>query len=162
MLPKHERLTRASAFTRAYSARKSVVTPFLTLYVLPKNTRPGQKSTAGFSIPKESTRNAAEAQAVDKMPHVRMPLVGFVISKKSCKSACQRNRVKRRVREAYRQMRHDMLDSTQRLEQWYALVFVLNNKGLEASWEEIRGTVASCLDKASAKFGIGNRERKPS
>lgn len=91
-----------------------------------------------------------------------MPLVGFVISKKSCKSACHRNRIKRRVREAYRLMRKDMIESTQRLEQWYALVFVLNNKALDASWEEIRDNVTNCLNKANAKFGNGNRERKPS
>jgi ribonuclease P protein component len=116
----------------------------------------------GVSIPKESTRNGSGSQAVAKMPLVRMPLVGFVISKKVCKSACQRNRVKRRVREAYRLMRSEMLESTQRLEQWYALVFVLNNKALDASWEEIRETVAGCLMKANSKFGSGNRERKPS
>lgn len=96
------------------------------------------------------------------MPVVRMPLVGFVISKKVCKSACQRNRAKRRVREAYRIMRRDMVESTQRLEQWYALVFVLNNKALEANWEEIRETVAGCLSKADSRYGIGTRERKPS
>lgn len=91
-----------------------------------------------------------------------MPLVGFVISKKVCKSACKRNRAKRRVREAYRTMREDLVESVQRLEQWYALVFVLNNKALEASWEEIRESVAGCLTKADSKFGIGVRERKPS
>ena len=162
MLPQHERLTRSSLFTRAYTARKSVNTPFLTLYVLPKTNRPGFKSAVGVSIPKENTRNGSGSQALDKMPLVRMPLVGFVISKKVCKSACQRNRAKRRVREAYRIMRRDMVESTQRLEQWYALVFVLNNKALEASWEEIRETVAGCLNKADSRFGIGTRERKPS
>lgn len=162
MLPQHERLTRASLFTRAYTARKSVATPYLTLYVLPKTNRPGQKSEVGLQIPKESTRNGLGTQVIAKMPLVRMPLVGFVISKKVCKSAVQRNRSKRRVREAYRLMRKEMVESTQRLEQWYALVFVLNNKALDASWEEIRETVAGCLNKADAKFGPGNRERKPS
>ncbi|MBS2003822.1 MAG: ribonuclease P protein component [Cyanobacteria bacterium SZAS LIN-5] len=155
-------MTRSSLFTRAYTARKSVNTPLFTLYVLPKNNRPGSKSAVGVSIPKESTRNGSGSQAVDKMPLVRMPLVGFVISKKVCKSACQRNRAKRRVREAYRTMRKEMVESVQRLEQWYALVFVLNNKALEANWEEIRGTVAGCLTKADSKFGMGTRERKPS
>ncbi len=159
------------------------MTPYLTLYVLPKTNRPGHTphraateksatlldrpssdtSGAGSQIPKESTRNGSGTQAIAKMPLVRMPLVGFVIAKKVCKSACQRNRAKRRVREAYRLMRKDVVESTQRLDQWYALVFVLNNKALEASWEDIRETVAGCLKKADAKFGQGtNRERKPS
>lgn len=162
MLPQHERLTRSSLFTRAYTTRKSVNTPLFVLYVLPKTNRPGAKSAVGVSIPKENTRNGSGSQVVDKMPVVRMPLVGFVISKKVCKSACQRNRAKRRVREAYRIMRRDMVESTQRLEQWYALVFVLNNKALEANWEEIRETVAGCLSKADSRYGIGTRERKPS
>lgn len=164
MLPQHERLTRASLFSRAYTTRKSVPSPYLTLYVLPKTNRPAvgaaQARRSQLQIPKESTRNGLAAPTVDKMPLVRMPLVGFVIAKKVCKSACQRNRAKRRVREAYRLLRKDATQSTQRLEQWYALVFVLNNKVLTASWEEIRETVADCLKKADAKFGLGRNHSR--
>jgi len=82
-----------------------------------------------------------------------MPLAGFVIAKKVSKSACKRNRAKRRIREAYRLIRHESPEFCQSLEQWYALVFVLHDKVLTASWEEIRQAVSSCLSKAATKFG---------
>jgi ribonuclease P protein component len=82
-----------------------------------------------------------------------MPLAGFVIAKKVSKSACKRNRAKRRIREAYRLIRHESPEFCQSLEQWYALVFVMHDKVLVASWEEIRTAVNSCLARAATKFG---------
>jgi ribonuclease P protein component len=125
----------------------------MTLYVVPKTCRPGRKTPAGSSITKEIERKSADAPPLDKMPSVRMPLAGFVIAKKVSKSACKRNRAKRRIREAYRLIRHESPQFCQSLEQWYALVFVLHDKVLAASWEEIRTAVNSCLSKAAAKFG---------
>lgn len=85
LLPANERLRKSSVFQRAYTGRKNVNTRLVTLYVVPRakseRKAPGAKQTF----------NAA-----------RMPFVGFVVAKKVLKSAVARNRVKRRVREAYR------------------------------------------------------------
>ena len=77
MLPDSERLRRSSLFQRTYAGKKSISSPLLTLYVLPRQPR---------SAP-------------------RLPLVGFVVGKKVHNRAVKRNRAKRRVREAYRLMR---------------------------------------------------------
>ncbi|MFX7025311.1 ribonuclease P protein component, partial [Acinetobacter baumannii] len=48
--------------------------------------------------------------------------MGFVVAKKVSKSACLRNKVKRRIREAYRLMRSSDPEIRQELAQWYAMV----------------------------------------
>ncbi len=77
MLPDAERLRRASLFQRTYAGRKSISSPLLTLYVLPRQPR----------------------------SNPRLPLVGFVVGKKVHTRAVRRNQIKRRVREAYRSLR---------------------------------------------------------
>lgn len=77
MLPASERLRRDSVFQRTYAARKSIATPLITLYVLPRR--------------RESSP--------------RLPLVGFVVGKKVHADAAKRNAVKRKMREAYRLQR---------------------------------------------------------
>ncbi|MFX5668415.1 ribonuclease P protein component, partial [Acinetobacter baumannii] len=66
------------------------------------------------------------------MQSTALPLVGFVVAKKVCKSACLRNKVKRRIREAYRLLRLSDSQARQELAQWYAMVFVIQPKALEA------------------------------
>jgi hypothetical protein len=106
--------------------------------------------------------------------------VGFVAAKKVLKSAVSRNRVKRRVREAYRLLTRSLRESPKartsesaqavaektvqnieglshpkyKLGQWYVLVFVLHAVALEASWTEILNAVDECLSKAENKFGV--------
>ncbi len=77
LLPDAERLRRASLFQRTYAGRKSISSPLLTLYVLPRQPRSNPK----------------------------LPLVGFVVGKKVHNRAVRRNLLKRRVREAYRAAR---------------------------------------------------------
>jgi RNase P protein component len=94
----------------------------------------------------------------------RLPLTGFVISKKIFKSACRRNRAKRTLREAYRLLRRggescqalfssNCADVRLSLQQWYALVFVINEKALSATWPEICKKMEDTLSQADKKFG---------
>ncbi|HEY9679961.1 MAG TPA: ribonuclease P protein component [Oculatellaceae cyanobacterium] len=148
MLPTKERLTRAGVFQRAYSARKTVGTPFFSLYVLPR-----QERGRGAKIKNQSANPASSAELV-KMQPAALPLVGFVVAKKVSKSACVRNKAKRRLREAYRLLRLSNPDLKQELAQWYAMVFVVHAKAFEASWTELQEAVSESIVKAGAKHGV--------
>jgi ribonuclease P protein component len=135
MLSSQERLRKHGLFQRAYAAKKTVSTPLLSLYVLEREAR---------SAPK-------------------LPLVGFVIGKKAEAKANQRNRAKRRVREAYRLLRKDLEgpggEGEINLKQWYAIVWVVKSEVLSASFEDISASVSECLIKADSKFGKGARKQ---
>ena len=90
----------------------------------------------------------------------KMPLVGFVVAKKVCKSACARNRAKRRLREAYRHLRQSSLADPLSLSQWYAIVWVARDKALGATWQEVEQTVSECLSKANARYGAGSHSQR--
>lgn len=136
MLPDAERLRKSGLFQRVYTGRKSVSTGLVSLYVLSKQT----KSSS------------------------RLPLAGFVASKKTLNKATDRNRAKRRVREAYRTIKAELkkaasssegsLEDKFRLEQWYAIVWVIQADVLKAEFSDIIGSVQQCLQKANQKFGL--------
>ncbi len=136
MLPDVERLRKSGLFQRVYTARKSVSTGLVSLYVLSKQT-------------KNSTR---------------LPLAGFVAAKKTLNKATDRNRAKRRVREAYRNIKNDLyaessgdravLQEKFKLEQWYAIVWVIQADVIKAEFSDIIDSVQQCLQKANHKFGI--------
>lgn len=149
MLPATERLTRSGLFQRAYTARKTISSPLVALYVLPKTKPAGSKGGAAGFKPSENP----SVLGVKSRFSSRMPLVGFVVAKKVCKSAVVRNRAKRRLREAYRLLRQSDRAAAISLNQWYALVWVITEKTITASWEEIKDTVLDCLTRANAKFG---------
>lgn len=126
MLPDEERLRRASLFKRAYAARKFVAFPAVTLYVLPRQER---------------------SQA-------RLPFAGFVVSKKVHSKATERNRSKRRVREAYRRVRLEK----ESLKQWYAVVWLINEKAAITEWDDLVKTMNDAVDKADKSFGRNHRK----
>ncbi|MBX9670538.1 MAG: ribonuclease P protein component [Candidatus Obscuribacterales bacterium] len=135
MLPSEERLRRASVFQRAYNKRMVVSTPMVTLYILPKEGKSNERST-----------------------HWR-PLAGFVVAKKVSKSSCKRNRAKRMVREAYRHVRIAVFSGERgdiALRNWYAMVFVVHEPALRATYAQIDDAVVNCLVRASSK----NRKEK--
>ena len=184
MLPASERLRRASVFQRAYTGRKSISTEYFTLYILLRQRKlQGQLKTGQGVQESDLTReragqrletDAAEGRQGGKKCRQWRPLVGFVVSKKVIKGACQRNRVKRRMREAYRSLRSgekeeksvssgELRDVSRSLQQWYALVWVINEKVLNANWEEICKKMEESLLQASRRYGEkgAHEERRP-
>lgn len=171
MLPGHERLRRSSVFQRAYTGRKNVSSSLFSLYVL---LRTPAKKLADSSKGAPDNENASGTATNSKRPP-RAPLVGFVVSKKTHKHAVDRNRAKRRLREAYRRFRLDFekadresadrqdkprYDVKESLEQWYALVWVLNEKAVNAPWQEICKRMEDCLLEASRKYGRTGGKQK--
>ncbi len=136
MLPQAERLRKTGLFQRVYSEKKSVSSPLVTLYVLARQPRSAFKA----------------------------PLVGFVIGKKAEAKATQRNRAKRRVREAYRLHRQQLLieggEPARNLQQWYSLVWNIRSEALNASFAEVCRCVGECLNKAAVKFGRKDTKSK--
>lgn len=129
MLPSKERLRRQSLFERAYKARMVINADAFSLYVVPRRPSPHQAKLA----------NAKNNDL--------LPLAGFVVGKKVSKSACVRNKVKRRLRESYRLVRRRF-----ELNQLYALVFVIHPQALHLSWEQINNALLSSLERAKKKF----------
>jgi ribonuclease P protein component len=162
VLPSPERLTRAGLFQRAYTARKSINTACFTLYVVPRSDRGKPASPRSNTRSTKTTlASPANSQELARIHVASMPLVGFVVAKKVCKSACARNRAKRRVREAYRLMRLSNAEFREKLSQWYAMVFVVHTKTLDAQWIDIQNAILECMNKANAKYGRGNTDRGP-
>lgn len=118
MLPQAERLKRSSGFTATYNLRKSVSNSLLICYV-------GREKTA----PEFPTR------------------VGFVVSKKISKKSSDRNRIKRLMREVYRNMRKSGLSF-----KWQSLIFLARQDSLNADFKEIQKAMEDCLKKAERRF----------
>jgi ribonuclease P protein component len=79
----------------------------------------------------------------------KLPLAGFVVGRKVDKRATVRNKIKRQVREAYRKARLEK-DS---INNWYAVVWVIHQAALKASFAEITNQVNACLERAGKKHG---------
>lgn len=89
-----------------------------------------------------------------------MPLVGFVVGKKVSKLAVKRNKARRRIREAYRLLRKELLESNDDsmcLWNWYALVFVGREATLNATYKEIEDSVRQTVTRAAQRV----RKDKP-
>ena len=129
MLSRAERLSKSGLFQKAYASKKRIAAPPVSLYVL------------------ERQANSAP----------RLPFVGFVIGKKVHAKAVQRNRAKRRVREAYRLLREKLMKSDgsakTSLLHWYALVWHIRIEAIDAPFQQICDSVEECLTQAAVKYG---------
>lgn len=120
MLPKDERLKTSREFSTIYRLKKSVANPLLILYV-------GRKKQDA-SVPTKA---------------------GFVVGKKVHKRAVKRNRAKRLMREAYRNIRKTdkfLLNS------YEYLIFLARIPILEADYNQVYEAVLDCFKKASKKL----------
>lgn len=143
LLPASERARKSSVFTRAYTARRSVSSGCLTLYILHR------------FVPKR-LRTEKNGPAENKPARL---LVGFSIAKKVLKSACRRNRCKRRVREAYKAVKTELLSGdelTDGFKHWYAAIFVIGAEAQELPYSDLKRVMRECLVKANKKFGKPN------
>jgi len=120
VLPKSERLKTSREFSTTYNLKRSVANPLLILYV-------GRK--------KESSDISTK--------------VGFVVGKKIHKRAVKRNKAKRLMREAYRNIR---LSDEFLLKDYEYLIFLARLPILEADYNQVHEAVLDCFKKACKKF----------
>lgn len=121
MLPKVERLGKRNGFVQTYSLRKTVSTHAMILYTGMLKTNPA-----------------------------RPVKVGFVVSKKVFKKAVGRNRVKRLMREAYRNFRKE---NEVTVNQWESLIFAAKEHIVELNYKQVYDNIVECLIKAEKKYG---------
>jgi ribonuclease P protein component len=67
--------------------------------------------------------------------------IGITVGKRVAKSAVKRNRIRRRIREAFR-LRYD------HTRPGFDLVFIARNPSLQANWVQIREAVDSVIQRA--------------
>jgi ribonuclease P protein component len=135
MLPKSHRLRNRRDFQRVYQHGRQFRSPLIALYAMP---RPAPRST----------RDTAAEVALG-------PRVGISVSKK-VGGAVQRNRVKRRLREACRRVIPDLAGSID-------FVLVAAPAGLAADWNGLVGVVEELMLRADRDHSRGElvRPRRP-
>ncbi len=114
MLPKQFRLKKKSAFTATYKVKNSSHKGGVTLFA-------GLKKKSA-DIPTK---------------------VGFVVSKKTHKRAVKRNRLKRLMRESYRQILKE--NQLGKAELFLSLIFVGKENALEKNFAEIKQIIKDLL-----------------
>ena len=117
MLKKQLRLKKKSAFTATYKIRNSFYKNGVILFV-------------GIKKKKEQSTK-----------------VGFVVSKKTQKSAVKRNRLKRLMRESYRLLLKE--NNVGKTNEYMSLIFVGLKEALGRSFFEMQQTVKSLLEKTN-------------
>ncbi len=126
MLPKQERLTKSSEFAFIYRQKKSVANSLLILYL------------------------------GSKKQNVETPTrVGFIVAKKVHKRAVKRNRIKRLMRESYKN-----ITKTEgfKLKDYQSLIFIARPAIIESDYNSVHAALLDCIKKANRKF-INNRQK---
>lgn len=117
MLPKNERLRKNKDFERVFKYKCSVSTLSVVAYIEPK----------------------------DPASNDCLPCAGFIIGKKIHKKANKRNKVKRRMREAYRKLREE---NPELIKDFNAIIFIARLPILELDYFQIYENIFKCLKKA--------------
>lgn len=116
MLPKRERLCKRTDFEYIFKVKSSVATPVLVAYC---------------TLKKDITGN-------------ELPKVGFIVGKKVHKKAAKRNKIKRHMREAYRNIRKSYPETITNFE---FLIFIARPNILENNYFEIYDNIKTCIKK---------------
>ena len=120
MLPKSERLRKSAVIQKTYAGTK-ISHSLFSVYALRRRT--GSRSY--------------------------LPLIAFVVGKKVHLKATRRNLVKRRLRQAYREIRQDLPE----LKQWYSMVLVGRAKINSAGWDEVKSSLHKAMTCLNSKLG---------
>jgi ribonuclease P protein component len=120
MLPKPERLTQRNEFNSVYQMRKSVANSMIILYVGNKKSDETQPTKAAF-----------------------------VVSKKIHKKAVCRNRAKRLMREAYKNIR---VPEDFCLKDFERLIFIARPEILEGDYKKVNSALVDCMRKVFKKY----------
>lgn len=120
MLPKKERLTRSSEFAYVYHQKHSVANSLLILYV-----------------------------GCKKKNELYPSRVGFIVGKKVHKRAVKRNRIKRVLREIYKNLSKS---EDYPLKNFQQIIFLARPAIIEADREQMYDAVVNCVNRAGKKF----------
>ena len=129
MLPRPNRLTSRQDFSRVYSKGQQLRSPLISLYAFYRSA-PAQSGCAGVELSGDRPDNRIKGE----------PRFGYSVSKK-VGGAVQRNRVKRRLREACR----TLLES---LHSPMDFVLVARQGALEADFGCLCGVVEQLVKRA--------------
>lgn len=117
MLPKIERLRKNQDFRKVFKLKCSVATHNIIAYVTPKSIDP----TTDY------------------------PKVGFIVAKKVEKKATGRNKIKRRMREAYKNIRKTNIETVNEFD---SIIFIARPAIIDSDYIDIYKNIELCLQKA--------------
>jgi ribonuclease P protein component len=117
VLPKQERLLKKREFDRVFRLKRSVASPCIVAYIMPSKAFQEQQ----------------------------LPKTGFIVGKKIHKKATKRNKIKRRMREAYRIIR---AEKPERIKNFHSIIFIARPSILGKEYPEIYENILICLKKA--------------
>ncbi len=120
MLPKRYRLRKNAEFVATYAQKKYVLSSYFALHI-------GKQKPFEDYISK----------------------VAFVVSKKIDKRATVRNKIKRKMREAYK----NLIIENPEYQKWISLIFLAKKPCIDANFQKIKEEMQYNLKKAVKKYG---------